>query len=181
MIKILNSLDKGGKIVDLTSATEDYLLSIGETATITYTSATSVPLNVATGEGIYDIELLGYNTGYSSTGGQGLLPNNTNISGGIVRTIEENLMSTGFNHYYSSSSTTLPIISNICNYAKATVITKAIQKMTISKCIVSFANTLDYSYDRVCKWPDTTTLWTSLGTLNFIISQSGKIVIRRIA
>lgn len=59
MIKTLNSLDKGGNVVDLTSATTDYPLAIGETATITYTSATSVPLHVATVEGLYEIDIYG--------------------------------------------------------------------------------------------------------------------------
>lgn len=170
-----------GGVIDLTTATTDYQLSVGETATITYTSATSVPLHVATAEGVYEIEIFGSNTNYSTTGGQGLQPNNQSISNGVTRTIETQLTSTAFNHYYSTNSTALPIAVHICNYAKATVITKTTQKIAISSCIASYAAVEDYKYDRVCMWTDTTTVWSSLGTINFIIPQSGTILIRRIA
>jgi len=82
MIKTLNSLDKGGNIVDLTTAATDYPLSIGETATITFSSSTSVPLRVATVEGAYEIMLIHIDLASSPTNvNTWLNPNNTTYSG----------------------------------------------------------------------------------------------------
>ena len=46
-------------VVDLTNANSDYKLEIGETGIITYSSATSVPLHVATVQGLYELDMIG--------------------------------------------------------------------------------------------------------------------------
>jgi hypothetical protein len=166
-------------VVDLTSATTDYLLDIGETATITYTTATSVPLRVATGDGqVYELSISGdTSVSVASSNDVQLNPNNTNYFGAFThKGMEITTSLTARNTAYAF----VGFYAGRLNTCKATISTATKSKMVMA---VGNATTTSASYyfNYSISWGDTTTVWSSLGTMVFPFAQSGKIVIRRIA
>lgn len=180
----------GASYVDLTSATEDYLLAVGQTATITYTSATSVPLHVKTIEGVYTVDIVGDQSVTIGTSGDVLLqPNNTTVTAGTIDLVK---------YYIAYLSTATPASATISGVLNGTTLTSfvlcdhilvkshmEVSTITNSKTIhlenlQRNSSTQFYVSKIYLNWLDTTTAWTSLGTITFPFSQSGKIVVKRI-
>jgi len=170
------------KRVDLTGATEDYFLKVGEEAYISFSNVTQVPLHIATQDGTYyEMHIIPANTG-GHTGGTGadyeLYPNNTTytnqfVFAGFYR------ISTVLNSVYVTRSyfplgsyyaTPTAWITNRTNYKNVRVVWS------------SYGNTYAWPYIFVASadWRDTTTPWTSLGTIKFPQSTSGEILVRRL-
>lgn len=164
-------------IVDLTNATTDYALAVGQTATITYTNATSVPLHVATDGGIYNVSVVGdAAVAYVSGNNAKLLPNNTQYTNAIV-----GIDSYSVNGSFSGSSITRSdflIGGGLIYVAHLDITTDTKGKTCMAKVLGYAVN--QYIWNEFMRWNDTTTAWTSLGTITFSFAQSGKIVIRRI-
>lgn len=170
------------QIIDLTSATSDYLLGVGETAKITYTSATSVPLHIATQEGLYEFTISGnLSTTVANDNNISVLPNNTTysaqftevgykISSGNNSAIILDASTNQFNTAWSNAvSANLSISTKTtAKTLQGTVLNKRVNGTTEHFTISSF-------------WNNTSTAWTSLGTITFPFAQSGIIVIKRIA
>lgn len=179
---IPDSYDSTKQIIDLTSATSDYLLGVGETAKITYTSATSVPLHIATQEGLYEFTISGnLSTTVANDNNISVLPNNTTysaqftevgykISSGNSSAIVLDASTNQFNTAWSNAvSANLSISTKTtAKTLQGTVLNKRVNGTTEHFTISSF-------------WNDTSTAWTSLGTITFPFAQSGIIVIKRIA
>lgn len=179
---IPDSYDSTKHIIDLTSATSDYLLGVGETAKITYTSATSVPLHIATQEGLYEFTISGnLSTTVANDNSISVLPNNTTysaqftevgykISSGNNSAIVLDASTNQFNTAWSNAvSANLSISTKTtAKTLQGTVLNKRVNGTTEHFTISSF-------------WNDTSTAWTSLGTITFPFAQSGIIVIKRIA
>lgn len=183
MIKTLNSLDKGGNVVNLTSATTDYPLAIGETATITYTSATSVPLHVATVEGLYEVKLYNSNSIPTSpiNGDVFLNPNNTTYSGVFKRQemYGANNVSTVLQQNTTTDSAFALAYAHLIT-VDGIICTSTNNKHFSGKHARVHNNNVIYHMFATSLWTDST-VWVSLGTITFPFAQSGKIVIRRIA
>ena len=170
------------QIIDLTSATSDYLLGVGETAKITYTSATSVPLHIATQEGLYEFTISGnLSTTVANDNNISVLPNNTTysaqftevgykISSGNSSAIVLDASTNQFNTAWSNAvSANLSISTKTtAKTLQGTVLNKRVNGTTEHFTISSF-------------WNNTSTAWTSLGTITFPFAQSGIIIIKRIA
>jgi hypothetical protein len=71
----IRDLELVANVVDLTSATEDYPLSVNETAKITI-SAASTPLNIAVEDGVYEIDLIFDRSTFAADRSVGLQANN---------------------------------------------------------------------------------------------------------
>lgn len=182
MIKVLNNLAQPN-VVDLTSASTDYMLDVGETATITYTSATSVPLHVATVQGVYEIELVQPITdiSFSSAKGCDLLPNNTSIAAGSIIRLQERIDGTTLGVSENSSSYTVMHFGSYNPFfVKAVISTFTESKVAKSECHGRESVNSFQVWKVSHIWNDSTTKWTSLGTIDLNIAQSGKIIIRRI-
>lgn len=172
MINSLSIHSTPDGLVDLTSATEDYLLKVGETAVITYTDANSVPLHVATVEGLYEIKISTQNTTISDNNGIYLKPNNIDITAYSAQ-----FWSGGS---WSGSTTNFQISGALNKLTKADINTNTGSKTLISSSVYKTTSSVSSAYFNNL-WDDTSTAWTSLGTITFPFAQSGKIVIRRIA
>ena len=182
---IPDSYDSTKQIVNLTGATSDYLLGVGETAKITYTAATSVPLHVATEEGEYELLVTGDNTASSSsTNDVFFAPNNGSISQVIRQQYQQN----------SNAPTTLVNINSNITTDTAFIINSAlvlksrIELSTKTKCKSFYSKTVSRLPSGVYQtshqsqlWKDTTTVWSSLGTITFPFAQSGTVIIKRVA
>jgi len=168
--------------VDLSNATSDYMLQVGEEAIINFTNATNVPLRIATQNGTYyEMDLISFTPIRTGLGAPIFLnPNNTTYSNAfrfMSAYIADNL----------SSVTGARITYNAFRISWAGAHVRVyIHNITVAKNVKSFA----YVWDSVngcgiaielTYWNDTTTLWTSLGTITFPERYSGYILIRRLA
>jgi hypothetical protein len=169
--------------VDLTNATSDYMLQVGEEAIINFTNATSVPLRIATQSGTYyECHLVCSNTGGTTGAGNGdvfLNPNNTTYINAFVYadlSRNSNFSSSGYFTYSSfrcgsvfSNSTFF--ITNFTQYKNLKGICDVYGVSTGYPALLIFTT----------DWRDTTTAWTSLGTITFPQATSGYILVRRLA
>jgi hypothetical protein len=170
--------------INLTGATTDLLLKVGQTAYINYTTATSVPLHIQTEEGLYELKLIG-DTTRTQVGNTPsvLLPNNTTTTGATdIKMAQSGKGMDGTNAVGWDNSWAINIITmadgvvakvsaEISTFTKA----KTYQSRVISRWDANFQLRQQDAY-----WNDTTTVWSSLGTITFPFTQSGKIVIKRI-
>jgi hypothetical protein len=168
--------------VDLSKATSDYPLAVGEEAIYNFTNATRMPLRIATQDGtVYELHLIPSNT-YGSSGGSlsevFLNPNNTTYSNAFVYA-ELNRISSGSGSAYTTFSAFR--IGWTISSVYCIIINRTVYKHM--KVIYNTYGTSDYLaalYVVSHNWQDTTTPWTSLGTITFPQSTSGQILVRRI-
>jgi hypothetical protein len=170
--------------VDLTNASSDYNLQIGEEVIINFSNTKSVPLYIATQNGsYYEMDVLMSNT-EGTSGGSGnpiyLNANNTTYSNAFKYV--EVFRNTGDSGVGSSTAT---YNSFRIGYAVSTI-RVYISNYTANKNTKSFYSQTGLSGSpsvdiNVCYWDDTSTAWTSLGTISFPQSSSGYILIRRLA
>lgn len=178
-------------LINNTNASSDLALSIGQGCYIDVAGSAAVPLHVATGDKqLYAIECLLQNVpGYSTTTGTAQLnPNNAAISG-MFEGEGADLGGVG--------------ISNLSNFFSGFVLCNIGTPMRISAlaCTSTIAKTVkaEYSGNNTSRnlagvvmgtWlatassppaVNTTTAWTSLGTLAFTNPATGRIIIRRLA
>jgi hypothetical protein len=164
--------------VDLSSATSDYTLSLGEEAVITYTAQTSIPLHIATVPGVYRLEIFGIPA--STVNGDGnilLLPNNTTMT-----------ISSLHSDYYDSNRPSPGTVSltgfslGAQNIKKSShdIFTTTANKFSTGKSFARHSSVGMYVQESHSTTTDTTTAWTSLGTVVFVGAHSGSIVVKRI-
>lgn len=171
MITVLNDLQASPKLVSLTGAAADYPLDVGDTAVLSFSAATSVPLRVATVPGIYKLYLFG-DTASAAT--------NTNANAQLQM---NGTTYTGEVYYYiggSSSYNTILLPVGRLNTVELVICTITAQKG--AKYLGSYRDTgnniVDYngSFD----WRNASTAWTSLGTLTLPFAQTGTILVQRL-
>lgn len=183
---ISSTQDQTQSVIDLTNASSDYSLQVGQTATITYTSATNVPLHVATAEGLYEIKISGDRSVSPLTDNATFLkPNNTTVTG-ITRQQLYALSSSNTSYTYTGTTeTAFEVGEGIVGFSNITLSTFTKNKsiscnmqcalFTSSNKLINLINHIE------AFWSNTTTAWTSLGTITFPFAQSGNILIKRIA
>lgn len=178
MIKTLNSLDKGENIVDLTSATEDYPLAVGQTATITFIAVTSVPLHVATVEGLYEMTVVGNIKTATTSSFISLQPNNADTSN-----IKSVVTANNGTVYGSAetNNTRFHLAAGAIFCGRSSISTFTQSKTVLTDGAHRESGATSKTYMRRDFWDNTSTVWSSLGTIVLSESQTGKIVIRRIA
>ena len=167
-------------IVDLSSATTDYTLSPGEVAKITYSEATSVPLHIATQEGVYELLILANPILTTCVDGAGHLnPNNTTYSGVISRQYHNAAGTTITSGVVSSDTGFLATAHRLIN-SKLRVVTFTTAKQ-VSGELAYLNSTAVHSIQHYSAIWSGSTVWSSLGTITFANAQSGTIIIKRIA
>jgi hypothetical protein len=157
-------------------------LQVGEEAIINFTNRTSVPLRIATQSGtLYEMDFTSFvpiRTG--SDGGIFLNPNNTTYSNAFkFLSIYINEDSGGV------LGGRVPTSAFILSWAGAHA-RIYIQNLTVAKSVRSLTHVWSsgagcYLEIHSCYWNDTSTDWTSLGTITFPQSYSGYILVRRLA
>ncbi len=166
--------------VDLSNATSDYNLQVGEEAVINFTNAITVPLRIATQSGTYyEMDLISFvqlRTGINRA--IFLNPNNTTYSNAFL-----------FMNIYHTDD--LGLGSGKFTYGGFRITWAGaharvyIHNITVAKSVKSFTHTWDTYRSSISieltYWNDTTTAWTSLGTIVFPQAYSGYILVRRLA
>jgi len=168
--------------INLTSATADYMLQPGEVAYISFTSATSVPLNIATTNGTYyEMNIVVSNSSGTSSANVEivyLLPNNTTYSQAFI---DHQIYDAGG---LGNGSLTVSAFYLGDNYTSSIVyITNFTTAKYIKGYTMNWGNIVDISTIVIhsCVWNDTTTSWSSLGTITFPQASSGYVLVRRLA
>jgi hypothetical protein len=167
--------------IDLTNATEDYLLKVGEEAYISFNNITTLPLKIATvNDSFYEAYLIPSRPGtlIGDSTRIKLLPNNTEYTNQIV-----------FTYIFRNSNTfnsTFAISSHCYIGAGHANISMWIVNRKQYKNVRSVADSYGAStnYPIIIEisndWRNTTTEWTSLGTIIFPMTTSGEIIVRRL-
>jgi hypothetical protein len=168
--------------VDLTNATSDYMLQVGEEAYISFSNTTSVPLRIATQSGTYyECHLVCSNTGGTSGGANApvyLNPNNTTYSNSFLYVeVYRNTSNLGSNYFTYSAFRVGAVFTSSVFY-----VTNFVQYKNVKGIYDEYGLSYDYPGLIIFStdWRDTTTLWTSLGTITFPQSSSGYILVRRL-
>jgi hypothetical protein len=169
--------------VDLTNATSDYMLQVGEEAIINFTGATSVPLKIATQSGTYyEVHLVCSNIGGESGANTNwifLYPNNTTYTNAFR-------FARFFVNSYGSIGDVATFSAFCCGWGLINCVFY-LTNFTQYKNIRGFFDTYGTTHNWPglfifsTDWRDTTTSWTSLGTVTFPQSTSGYILVRRLA
>jgi len=176
-------VDNYPTIVDLTNATSDYDLQIGQKAIINFSNNTSKPLRIATANGRIYKMYLNVSNDFSNSGADGnvfLQPNNNTYTNSFYNTTiyrNSSGLFSGYQATFNSFRLGYGFIFNEIHIQNFT--TAKLLKLTI----------LGWGYlahfplleIAVSAWNDTTTAWTSLGTLVFPVSTSGKVIVERLA
>ena len=164
--------------------TNDRVLDVGQFTKDSFTSATSMPLHIACGDGqIYEMEIVGTYTPAAGSTASYLEPNNTTYA-------------SAFSHFYTlfnySATTVTPGGVAESFFSLDTALGTSIQS---GSCVIftSTANKKGYGFSKgetttiegasqfTVRWNDTTTVWSSLGTVIMPNAWTGQIVVRRIA
>ncbi|MGF6549299.1 hypothetical protein [Paraburkholderia youngii] len=175
--------------INNTGASSDVALSIGQAAYIDISAATTAPLHIACGDNqSYEMELrLAGNTGINA--GVLLLPNNVSYTNFFAwEQVYNNSTTPLANSGYSSG---FYVSGADVRYRKASISTKTISKTVSSYGAAYVSGALGVSTDIMASfWQasassntvgDTTTAWTSLGTLTFPAAATGRILIKRVS
>ena len=180
----------GYKFTDNSAATSDYLLVPGEVAYIDYASATSVPLNIETEEGFYELIVLGDQTVTNGTTADiTLSPNNTSTASDAIYRSEVYTpvdptagrsavtgtfvqQGTGLSTFYMGDGLLLRLDMAISTMTKSKTVKTDILRRHANGTVLRFVV--------MENWKNTSTAWVSLGTITFPFAQSGKIIVRRI-
>ncbi len=173
-------------MTNLQNIMADYTLSVGESIEFNYTNVTSLPLRIATipTGGVYEVIIVGgtlLNGGYT-TNAVTFVPNNgvgvgsTTIQWGQVGSALASGSASGGGVASTSSAQIGQGVIGLARYLFTT--------FTIAKSMIGQATWCDTTnpsmFNYAFQWFDTTTLWTSLGTITFPVAQSGTVIIKRI-
>jgi len=167
--------------VNLSNATSDYELQVGEEAIYTFSTSSppiDVPLRIATVPyGVYQILIFDYmiTAPSSGLGHYGLLPNNTRYSDMFMCVFTVNFEYSTSLHYYTYITNGFcfdRFIGGLCSVL-----------VNVHNRVAMFINSADVLTVRMAgttRWLDKTTPWTSLGTM-VCNSTAGLILVRRLA
>lgn len=165
--------------INNSGAASDLALGIGQSAYVDFTSATSIPLHIATGDNqLYEIEFESAVVGAANV--LALSPNNTTYAGALSL-LGGDVSSAGSAGGGSATSGAFQMTWAGTPYSvTATVSTKTtLKRMTgLSR---DYNGTTGYILMFEMAWNDTTTAWTSLGSLTCTSPITGRVYIRRLA
>jgi hypothetical protein len=169
------------------SSGADLSLGIGQSATASFTSATSMPLHIACGDGqIYEVEIAGTFTPVASGANPYLQPNNTAPStnsfarGNITAISSTASLLGGGNPTAADGGFLFGTGSSVFN-ATIKVFTSTASKNAIALSLNQNTTDVLRTFYVASKWNDTTTIWSSLGTIIMPNAWTGTITVKRIA
>jgi len=173
--------------INLTFASSDYYLQVGEEALINFHNTTSVPLKISTHTGtLYNLYIYllqpSFAQGNGVIGSAFLYPNNTTYTNAFYRSGA--LWDSAWNGaVYSGVISAFELIGN-CYPANcfAIIYNEINHKSTTAFSVHAGINTSNYArWQHInCVWNNYTINWASLGTITFPIQSSGYILVRRL-
>lgn len=172
-------------IIDMTGYSgADIALGIGQMVVYDETAITTKLLRISTGDNqLYELRILPTNVAGATNAATNLQPNNANTGAGAVARVAMFVAQSGSpiasgvfvsenNFVLDSGNTIFKIHAEICTRTNG----KTIESQSCTAAAGS-TNNVNITHGR---WSDTTTVWSSLGTLNFGAAITGRISVRRI-
>lgn len=172
----------------LDNCSYDYLLKVGETAIKTITNASSVQIKIKSEQGVYKITIIPTSPARGTSGGSTssptkLLINNTTYSNTVSFAGQLILYDgNGSGLGYNNSQNALIISHNLSPAFSISYVST----YTVNKSCITWASAYGITSNVVrTQWgtsasSDTTTEWTSLGTIEFPVSVTAIIIIERL-
>ena len=166
-------------LINNTGAGSDITLNIGQTAYVNFTSATSIPLHIATASGQLYRLTWSLNSAVGATNAMNLNPNNTTYTSAFLGNYV-----TGFG---ASSSAGGNSTASAINLSTSTAISGLLYVCTQTagkngiNMTASNNGTNGYMGVESQLWNDTSTVWSSLGTITIGTAVSGTFFIERVA
>jgi len=163
----------------------DRVLGVGQITQDSFTSATSIPLHIACGDGqVYEIELNGTYTPSANAAVTLLQPNNavpTTNSFNLYQVYGFNSTSVNSGYFaaFAEGGFRLSVSGGLFS-GTAKVFTSTAAKSVIAHS-AGATSTNNYNSEIREYWNDTTTVWSSLGTITTPNAWTGTVVVRRIA
>jgi len=161
----------------------DRVLGVGQITQDSFTSATSIPLHIACGDGqIYELEMDGTFTPAAGAGVNVTLNpnNNTYTSKFTVGFIYAELGSAATSVIGTANSFALDNSNGGIYSVRAKLNTSTLTKQVTSRSRSAVTGT-NYIMDSEIHWDDATTVWASLGTVIMPNAWTGSVVVKRIA
>ena len=162
----------------------DRVLGIGQHTSDSFTSATSMPLHIACGDGqMYEMRIVGSYTAAPLATSSYLQPNNTIPStnsftyrqdNGSGSTPTSNTATYAYNGFFITGGSA-SILESVVDIFTSTLTKRTIAVGGATNTSTSYVGTI------VAEWQDTTTVWSSLGTITMPNAWTGQIVCRRVA
>ena len=156
---------------------------LGQHTSDSFTAQTSMPLHIACGDGqIYEIEIVGSYTA-AATGTDSVLQPNNAVPTTNSFTVEASFAATSTASAYNTTTTGGFFLGNgggSLSMAKVTLFTGPSRKASVStyKVVTTVAT---YAGVTTVDWNDTTTPYTSVGTITMPNAWTGTITVRRVA
>jgi hypothetical protein len=176
-------------IYNLTGAPADVNLIPGDTAFHTFSAVTSLELHTAIEEGLYELNLIcNFDNTLGTSASVTLRPNNIVVSDSSV-----DLAYVTTTYASNGDNTTAPIgggsgtSRNAFLLGSDTIVRSHFQLGTFTKAktlcghsVRRNSSTAFYNEYLTNTWLNTTTVWSSLGTIIFPYAMTGRVIIRRI-
>lgn len=169
-------------VIDMTGYSgADVALGVGQTALYTVAAASSLLLRIATAtEQGYEIEYnANNNTGVTLGANANLQVNNANFGTNVCANVRNDIDGTSLVTSVGTSNNNF-ILTTVgrAHWFKSKVFTRTTGKAMQTDYFLSTA-TLTYSGNHRSRCTDTTTVWTSLGTINFQEAVTGLVTVKR--
>lgn len=175
------AVGKLNTVVDTTSATSDYELSVNETAMVSVTAATTA-LNIAVEDGVYEISGLFDSGTFGADQDITLQANNTTYAGEFLRTrmIGDTAIATDeYDQVDGDDSTYAIAVSSRLRSFKTTLVINGLFSTSITKSYGITAGSRRSSL--IFTWRSGSAAHTSLGTLSIGEAATGVVYVKRIA
>jgi len=173
-------LDSHVEDVDITAATADVTLEVGQTGYVDVSAASSPALQVKCGDGqAYEIDMAFEYTAVASGAGSTLKPNNTTYASAFTQRYIQGVATALSGNAVTISAFGMDSVGAPPKVGKLTVHTSTNEKRSIFSG-GGTSTTQSYVGQSATEWNDTSTVWSSLGTFVFPTTVTGRIHIRRI-
>jgi hypothetical protein len=162
------------------------VLGIGQSSKSSFTAATSMPLHIACGDGqIYEIEIAGTYTPAAPATHSILQPNNavpTTNSFALLANYGSSAPVNGvvYGGTLADGGFTLEVSSSSILFSTSKIFTSTLNKKCLTQAR-SQANAATFIAQLGSTWNDTSTVWSSIGTLIFPNAWTGVVIATRIA
>jgi len=167
----------------LWNGSTDRVLGAGQHTSDSFTSATSMPLNIACGDGqVYELTMNGTFIPAAVGANTLLLINNATMSGNFDYCYHQVTGASTVGAGNTTSATGFMIAPGCSPYfAKATVFTTTNVKSFLAESRGQETTNGAHQFRVMMDAPDTTTVWSSLGTITIPNAWTGTITVKRIA
>ena len=182
--KFSNQIPSVGIIKDLSGVTSDFYLNPGDIAFKNFTvgMGLSIPIGITTVEGMYELNITSdQSLSVTNNTVPTILANNKTQSANIQQVGHYTTMTGGSVGYFNNgSATNFAFDGGLLCFLNMVVYTYTKNKVMAGTFLSKETDLTPRLFVMSYLWNDTTTVWSSLGTLSLGFAQNGHIVVKRV-